>query len=113
MAVLGGGEGRARMMVLVGGDDRRRHLRPRQQLLEIGGEEIRAAIGLQFLAELAIDVAEPDPADARKLLGDHRANAPDRSAADDGEPDVFSVASHPEPRLFFSCDSASGTRCEV
>ena len=68
--------------------------RPGEQLVEARREEIRAAIALQLLAELRIDVAEADPADARIVARQHRADAADRAAADDREPDLLPLAPH-------------------
>ena len=52
---------------------------------------------LQLLAELRVDVAEPDPADARIVAREHRADAADRAAPDDRQPDLLADRPCPPP----------------
>src|SRR5450631_4184251 len=82
------------MGVLVGGDDRRRHLGALQQLVVIGGEEIGLGVLGEFLSDLGVGVAEAEPADAGIVACQFGPDAADGAAADDGETDLLSWWPH-------------------
>ena len=73
------------MQVLVGGDDRGRHLGPPQQLAEIGREEIGAEPLGHLLASIGQRLGDADPANAGMARGDLAADEPDASRPDDRE----------------------------
>ena len=77
------------MQVLIRGDDRRRHLRPREQLAIVGGAEIGARLVGDELEPVALEIGDTDPVDLRVARGHLAAEEADATGADDGKPDAL------------------------
>src|SRR5215469_13573466 len=80
--------------MLVGGDDRRRHFRSRQQRAVIGGDEVGADPRGDIAAAIMIELGNPDPLHRGMARRDLAAKQPDAAGADDGKPDAFGVLLH-------------------
>ena len=82
------------MMDLVGRDDRRGDLGAGEQLVEIGGEEVRTRVVHELAAELLLHIAQPEPADTRIITRELGADASDCAAADHREADFLASFRH-------------------
>src|ERR1700720_2690282 len=82
------------MKMLVGGDDRRRHLGSREQLPIVGSGEIGAElVGDEFCA-IRLDLGEPDEVDLGMSRRDFSTKQSDPAGADDRETDALGIFFH-------------------
>jgi hypothetical protein len=79
------------VQVLVGRDDRGRHLGPRKQLAVVVGHEVRADLFPDELCAIGLHLGEPDEVDLRVARGDFAAKQTDPPSSDDGEADTLGV----------------------
>ncbi len=84
-------EDRIDVQVLVGRDDRGRHLGPRKQLAVVVGHEVRADLFPDELCAIGLHLGEPDEVDLRVARGDFAAKQTDPPSSDDGEADALGI----------------------
>ena len=80
--------------MLVGGDDRRRHLGSREQLPIVGSDEIGAKLVGDEFGAIRLDLREPDEIDLGMSRRDFSTKQSDPAGADDGETDAFGIFFH-------------------
>src|SRR5205814_485215 len=85
------GEDGIDVKVLVGRDDRSRHLRAREELAVVVGHEVRADFFPDELRAIGLDLGEADKVDLRVTRGDFAAEQTDPPSSDDGEADALGV----------------------
>ena len=82
------------MKMLVGGDDRRRHLGPREQLPIIGGHEIGAYLVGDESGPIRLDLRESDEVDLGMSRCDFSTKQSDPAGADNGQTDALGIFFH-------------------
>ena len=82
------------MKMLVGGDDRRRHLGSREQLAIIGGHEIGAELVGDEFGPIRLDLRESDEVDLWMSRRDFSTKQPDPAGADNGQTDALGIFFH-------------------
>ncbi len=82
-------EDRIDVQVLVGRDDRGRHLGAREQLAVVVCHEVRADFFPDELCPIGLDLGQADEVDLRMARRDLAAEHPDPATADDGEADAL------------------------
>jgi len=82
------------MVIFVRRDDHRVDLGPLDQLFVAGGLEVGIRVGCQLLAQVVLDIAQTEPADAGIVAGEFRADTANRAATDHRQADCFLLVAH-------------------
>ena len=91
VALFQGEQGRVDVFVFVGDDHHGVDLGAADQLFVVGGEKIGIDVSSQFFAQVFINVAQAQPADARIIAGHDGPDAADGAAADNGQADFHII----------------------
>jgi hypothetical protein len=90
-------------MIFVGRDDDGGDFRPFHQLFEVGGEEVGVGVLGKFFAEVFLDIAQAEPADAGVIAGDLGADTPNRPTADYRQPNFITFTCQRVPTVPLVC----------